>query len=249
MLDKKPTNNDDMQLFAQIVQVAGRLGLSMVGAMCGTFAAAHMTDAALFDSAGFVALMVLVGILSFYLGVDVPYLSSSLAKPEFDRPRIDPIELLSRIGTFLVAIAALISVYGLRIRRDHATQLRVHGRVLVGGWGGPPDRSRFDWAHSSRQSGRLIVLAAWRIAAIPLSPRIVMIVDNSRPAIRVCAMLAVSTIALGAPAALAGTGGPVSGKNSVLPRAQGRHFDCTSMSRASQVHEHVQDPFASMLLE
>jgi hypothetical protein len=113
MLDKKPTNNDDMQLFAQIVQVAGRLGLSMVGAMCGTFAAAQltMTDAALFDSAGFVALMVLVGILSFYLGVDVPYLSSSLAKPEFDRPRIDPIELLSRIGTFLAAIAALISVY------------------------------------------------------------------------------------------------------------------------------------------
>jgi hypothetical protein len=76
-----------------------------------------------------------------------------------------------------------------------------------------------------------------------------MIVDNSRPATRVCAMLAVSTIALGAPAALAGTGGPVSGKNSVLPRAQGRHFDCTSVSRASQVHEHVQDPFASMLLE
>jgi hypothetical protein len=113
MLNKKPTDNDDMLLFAQIVQVTGRIGLSMVGAMCGTFVAAQltMTDAALFDSAGFVALMVLVGILSFYLGVDVPYLRSSLAKPEFDPPRIDPIELLSRIGTFLTAIAALISVY------------------------------------------------------------------------------------------------------------------------------------------
>jgi hypothetical protein len=102
-----------MLLFAQIVQVTGRLGLSMVGAMCGTFVAAQltMTDAALFDSAGVVALMILVGILSFYLGNDVPCLRSSLAKSEFDRPRIEPIELLSRIGTFLAAIAALTSVY------------------------------------------------------------------------------------------------------------------------------------------
>jgi hypothetical protein len=55
--------------------------------------------------------MILVGILSFYLGNDVPCLRSSLAKPEFDRPRIEPIEQLSRIGTFLATIAALISVY------------------------------------------------------------------------------------------------------------------------------------------
>jgi hypothetical protein len=82
MLNKKPTNNDDMLLFVEIVQVTGRLGLSMVGAMCGTFVAAQltMTDAALFDSAGFVALMVLVGILGFYLGIDFPYLRYSLVK-------------------------------------------------------------------------------------------------------------------------------------------------------------------------
>jgi hypothetical protein len=113
MLNKKPTDNDDMLLVVQIVQVTGRLGLSMAGAMCGTFVAAQltMTDAAPFDSAGFVALMVVVGILGFYLSIDAPYLRSSTAKPEFDRPRIGPIELLSRIGTFLAAIAALISVY------------------------------------------------------------------------------------------------------------------------------------------
>jgi hypothetical protein len=113
MSNKKITDKDDNLLIVQIVQVTGRLGLSMAGAMCGTFVAAQltMTDAALFDSAGFVALMVLVGILGFYLGIDVPYLRSSLATPEFDGPRIDPIELLSRIGTFLAAIAALISVY------------------------------------------------------------------------------------------------------------------------------------------
>jgi hypothetical protein len=113
MSNKKPTDNDEMLLIVHIVQVTGRLGLSMAGAMCGTFVAAQltMTDAALFDSAGFVALMILVGVFGFYLGIDVPYLRFSLSKPEFDRPRIDPIELLSRIGTFLAAIAALISVY------------------------------------------------------------------------------------------------------------------------------------------
>ena len=113
MLSKKPTDNDDMLLIVEIVQVTGRLGLSMAGAMCGTFVAAQltMTNAELFDSAGFIALMVAVGILGFYLGIDLPRLRSSLIEPELDRPRIDSTELLSKIGTFLAAIAALISVY------------------------------------------------------------------------------------------------------------------------------------------
>src|SRR6202008_2926453 len=41
----------------------------------------------------------------------LPRLRVSLTEPELDRPRIDSIELLSKIGTFLAAIAALISVY------------------------------------------------------------------------------------------------------------------------------------------
>ena len=43
--------------------------------------------------------------------IDLPRLRVSLTEPELDRPRIDSIELLSKIGTFLAAIAALISVY------------------------------------------------------------------------------------------------------------------------------------------
>ena len=110
MSSNKPTKIDDVLLIVQIVQVTGRLGLSMAGAMCGTFVAAQltMTNAELFDSAGFIALMVLVGILGFYLGIDLPRLRSSLAEPELDRQSIDSIELLSKIGTFLAAIAALI---------------------------------------------------------------------------------------------------------------------------------------------
>ena len=113
MSSTKPTKNDDILLIVQIVQVTGRLGLSMAGAMCGTFVAAQltMTNAELFDSAGFITLMVLVGILGFYLGIDLPRLRASLGEPELDRQRIDSTELLSKIGTFLATIAALISVY------------------------------------------------------------------------------------------------------------------------------------------
>jgi hypothetical protein len=108
----KPIKNDDVLRIMQIVQVTGRLGLSMAGAMCGTFVAAQltMTNAELFASAGFIALMVLVGILGSYLGIDLPRLRASLTEPELDRQRIDSIELFSKIGTFLAAIAALISV-------------------------------------------------------------------------------------------------------------------------------------------
>jgi hypothetical protein len=70
-----------------------------------------MSNAVVFDSAGVIALMVLVSILGFYLGIDVPHPRASLASPGFERPRIDPIELLSKIGTFLATVAALISVY------------------------------------------------------------------------------------------------------------------------------------------
>src|SRR5579871_4728261 len=109
MFNKKQTDIDDVFLVTRIAHVVRRVGLAMAGAMCGTFVAAQLTvtNAALFDSAGFVALMVLVGMIGFYLGIDIPYLAG-VAK---EGPRVDPVELLSTTGTFLAAIAALISVY------------------------------------------------------------------------------------------------------------------------------------------
>jgi len=113
MSSNKPTEIDDVLLNVQIVQVVGRLGLSMAGAMCGMFVAAQLTltNVELFDSAGFIALMVPVGILGFYLAL--PHLRASLTEPELDSQRIDSIELLSMIGTFLATTAALISAYAL----------------------------------------------------------------------------------------------------------------------------------------
>jgi hypothetical protein len=111
MSSNKPTEIDDVLLTVQIVQVAGRLGLSMTGAMCGTLVAARltMTNAELFDSAGFIAMMVPVAILGFYLGL--PHLRASLTELELDSQRIESNELLSKIGTFLATTAALISAY------------------------------------------------------------------------------------------------------------------------------------------
>jgi hypothetical protein len=103
----RPT--DDVIFITEAAHVVGRAGLAMAGAMCGTFVAAGLTraNAAWFDSAPFIAAMVLFGIVGFYLGIDIPRLRFTTHA----RSRIDPVELLSATGTFLAAIAALISVY------------------------------------------------------------------------------------------------------------------------------------------
>jgi hypothetical protein len=100
---------DDVIFITAVAHVVGRAGLAMAGAMCGTFVAAGLTraNAAWFDSAPFIAAMVLFGMVGFYLGIDIPLLH--VAKGA--RPRVDPVELLSATGTFLAAVAALISVY------------------------------------------------------------------------------------------------------------------------------------------
>jgi len=53
--------------------------------------------------------MVLVGMIGFYLGIDIPRFR--VARSAIERPRVDPVDLLSTTGTFLATIAALISVY------------------------------------------------------------------------------------------------------------------------------------------
>jgi hypothetical protein len=100
---------DDVIFITEAAHVLGRAGLAMAGAMCGTFVAAGLTkaDAAWFDSAPFIAAMVLFGMVGFYLGIDIPRLRPATN----GRPRVDPVELLSATGTFLAAVAALISVY------------------------------------------------------------------------------------------------------------------------------------------
>jgi drug/metabolite transporter (DMT)-like permease len=105
MPNKTRSRMDDVLLISRVAHVVERTGLAMAGAMCGTFVAALQSsaNAELFDSAGFIVSMVLLGAIGFYLGINIPRLRV--------RPRVDPVELLSATGTFLATIAALVSVY------------------------------------------------------------------------------------------------------------------------------------------
>jgi hypothetical protein len=113
MRNEKSRPVDDIVLIVRIARVMERIGLGMAGAMCGTFVAALLAKACadLFDSATFVAMMVLAGVSGFCLGIDIPALRSVGASAAAARPGIDRVELLSAVGTFLAATAALLSVY------------------------------------------------------------------------------------------------------------------------------------------
>jgi hypothetical protein len=99
----------DYYLISRAAHVIGRSGLAMAGAMCATFVAAQLakTDIVALDTFGFTAAMVLAGMIAFYLGIDIPWLPAGGVRHP---PRVEPVELLSAAGTFLAAVAALISV-------------------------------------------------------------------------------------------------------------------------------------------
>jgi hypothetical protein len=96
--------------------VLERIGLALTGASCGLFVAAHVgrADIDLIGSAAAVLAMMIYGGVGFYLGIDLPR-----APPDHRMQlplrhglgtRADAVELLSAAGTFLAAVAAVISV-------------------------------------------------------------------------------------------------------------------------------------------
>jgi hypothetical protein len=96
--------------------VLERTGLALTGASCGLFVAAHVgrADIDLIGSAAAVFAMMIYGGTGFYLGIDLPP-----APPDHRMhlplrnglgTRADAVELLSAAGTFLAAVAAVISV-------------------------------------------------------------------------------------------------------------------------------------------
>jgi hypothetical protein len=97
---------------SRAAHVVGRIGLAMSGAMSGTFVAAQLArfSAELFDSVGFIASMIVIGTVGFYLGIDIPRPPpTGFAGPA----KADLVELFSAQGTFLAAIAALVSVFAI----------------------------------------------------------------------------------------------------------------------------------------
>jgi hypothetical protein len=96
--------------FAQIME---RIGLAIMGALCGLFVAAMVARAGLEEINSFGALFsaVLYSSLGFYLGTNLPLLSSSrsfCSSNTGSGPKT--IVLASGAGTFVAAVAALVSV-------------------------------------------------------------------------------------------------------------------------------------------
>jgi hypothetical protein len=91
----------------------------MAGAASGLFVAAHVgSSIAAFTSQGFILLMMIGGAIGFYLGIDAPPLPFHGPNSERSGKKIDAVELLSALGTFLAALSAFVSVDVIVFRED-----------------------------------------------------------------------------------------------------------------------------------
>ena len=99
---------------SRIAHIIERVGLAMAGTLCGLFVAACVIrgNGGVLDSAGFVVMMCLIGMVGFYLGIDIPQarVRAMQTRQSGLRKEVNPVELLSACGTFLTAMAALVSV-------------------------------------------------------------------------------------------------------------------------------------------
>jgi hypothetical protein len=100
--------------FADVME---RIGLAIMGALCGLFVAALVAKANIeaINSLGVLFSAVLYGSVGFYFGTNIPSLSSGTPNRTFSDTgpgaSANPIALASATGTFLAAVAALVSVY------------------------------------------------------------------------------------------------------------------------------------------
>ena len=94
--------------------VLERVGLAMAGAACGLFVGAYVGSAiAPLTTQGFLFLMMGLGAVGFYLGIDTPQLPFDEA-----HSAIDAAEFLSSAGTLCATLAALASVAVIVLRLD-----------------------------------------------------------------------------------------------------------------------------------
>jgi hypothetical protein len=108
--------------FAHVLE---RTGLAMAGAASGLFVAAHVgSSIAVLTADVFIVVMMIVGAIGFYLGIDTPPLvfhgpNGALSKGASGK-KVDAAEFLSAVGTFLAALTAFVSVIVIVLREDPA---------------------------------------------------------------------------------------------------------------------------------
>jgi hypothetical protein len=107
---------DTRSTIGRWAHVLERTGLALTGASCGLFVAAHVGRANidLIGSAAAVLAMMFYGAAGFYLGIDLPRVPPDhrmhLPLRHGLGSRAEAMELLSAAGTFLAAVAAVVSV-------------------------------------------------------------------------------------------------------------------------------------------
>ena len=118
--------------------VLERTGLALTGASCGLFVAAYVgrSSVDLIGSAAAVLAMMLYGAAGFYLGIDLPR-----APPDHRihlplrnglGSRADAVELLTAAGTFLAAVAAVVSVSSIVLDETARSSAVL---LIILGWG------------------------------------------------------------------------------------------------------------------
>lgn len=128
MLNRHCGERNEILLLSEVARAVGRAGLAMTGGdMCHVVDAQLATvNCVLLDSVEFLVWMILLGMVAFYLGIDIP--RQRLLHRAIERSGVDQIELLSAAGTFLAALCALISMYAFVFDED----LRQGWDVIVG---------------------------------------------------------------------------------------------------------------------
>jgi hypothetical protein len=118
---------------SRIAHTIERLGLAMAGGTCGFYVAANLIrgDAGILDPAGFVIAMCLIGMLGFYLGIDMPPGRGRAIASGSNEAGLNPVEWLSAFGTFLTAMAALVSVGTIVLDEAPQSALMV---LVAAGW-------------------------------------------------------------------------------------------------------------------
>ena len=97
--------------FAHVLE---RIGLATAGASCGLFVAAFVGSSIGLTSQLFLVLMMIIGAIGFYLGIDIPPIKFDT----HEYPKVDSAELFSAEGTFIATMTAFVSV-GIIVLREN----------------------------------------------------------------------------------------------------------------------------------
>jgi hypothetical protein len=91
-----------------------RVGLAMAGAACGLFVGAYVGSShPALTTQAFLLLMMGLGVIGFYLGIDAPQLHFHPEEAE-----VDAAEFLSAVGTFCATLTAFFSVAVITLREE-----------------------------------------------------------------------------------------------------------------------------------